>query len=688
MTAKRTRKTAKPTIDPDAPTPACACIRMSSDKQEESPQQQREAIAELARKNNYVIVREYLDPGKSGSKRVEKRTEFLQMIEDSKKGEWKVVLCWDVARFSRLPPWQAAQYKQVLLDNGCRIHSVKEGPQDWETFGGQLIDHVHAGVAHQYAVSLGADSVRGRLDSLKAGNWPNGSCPYGYNREYTDPRTGQQHVSPRTRSPVKGKGWTCRLVVNDKERPVVRMIFDLWVNTDTSMAEIARRLPGPSPSGQPVWGEMAVQYLLRNKAYCGYSYVGAEKHTYRDTFNPMPYAEVAGAHEAIVSEEDWRAAQKKLDDNAEKKTRCHPAKAGALSGILICGHCGYSLGKVPRESKKTGERTVVYRCASPVKNRAPRDKSSPRCVCHQWSVREEDWLEVVSRALREQLDAIKEEQNSPKPPDGKPTGLDALNEQIADLSQKLERAGVNLALAEFPADHRRISEAIRQWEEERAEAEQRKARMTVADGAVTQFNAWYESIKDDLVPVARDRYEKVHADGTVDILFEDHCPLPRSLRNEYYRRCGAYGPDNPGGIIGDVPAENRADESVALPDGESIRLKHGFYPESSRYRSLLKQLGCSVTFTFKRKTVKGGESAKDWEVASAILKINGNEASIFPLTVEGGPAPRRAAPRHPLGDDQRRPDRDGTRVGPGEPRAHQSPGHRPVAGRPDPHRTL
>jgi site-specific DNA recombinase len=184
-----------------------------------------------------------------------------------------------------------------------------------------VIDAVFAASAHQYSLSLSADSIHGRLDSLKAGNWVNGSVPFGYDRQYTDPKTGQTYRVPRLSPPVKGAKWTCRLVVNEAEAAIVRLIFDQFLITDTSMSDIARRLPQPGPSGKAGWTQVAVQYILRNRAYCGYSYIGAEKHGDRDAHNEFGSAEVAGAHEAIVSEADWQAAQVKLDANAKNTTR-------------------------------------------------------------------------------------------------------------------------------------------------------------------------------------------------------------------------------------------------------------------------------------------------------------------------------------------------------------------------------
>ncbi len=58
---------------------AVAYIRMSSDKQEASPKQQREEITKLAQRGGYRILRWYTDEAISGDA-TEKRVQFQQMI--------------------------------------------------------------------------------------------------------------------------------------------------------------------------------------------------------------------------------------------------------------------------------------------------------------------------------------------------------------------------------------------------------------------------------------------------------------------------------------------------------------------------------------------------------------------------------------------------------------------------------
>lgn len=65
-----------------AKSAAVAYVRMSSDKQEASPQQQRQEIERLTQRRGYRIIRWYSDEAVSGDA-TEKRLQFQQMIKDA-----------------------------------------------------------------------------------------------------------------------------------------------------------------------------------------------------------------------------------------------------------------------------------------------------------------------------------------------------------------------------------------------------------------------------------------------------------------------------------------------------------------------------------------------------------------------------------------------------------------------------
>ncbi len=148
-------------------TPAVAYIRMSSDKQEASPKQQREEITALA-KGRYKVVRWYIDEGISGADT--SRAEFRRMISDaSELQDFEAVLCWDQDRFSRFDPAEANYYWHTLRMSGVRIETVNQGLIDLEDLGGWLTASVNQHAKAQYLRDLSKKRTAGAAVQRQAG---------------------------------------------------------------------------------------------------------------------------------------------------------------------------------------------------------------------------------------------------------------------------------------------------------------------------------------------------------------------------------------------------------------------------------------------------------------------------------------------------------------------------------------
>lgn len=98
---------------------------MSTDKQDDSPEQQRAEILKLAEREGCRIIRWYEDHAISGAK-THKRKGFRQMIRDAKgAGEFKAILCWDQDRFGRFDSIEAGEWVSPLRRAGVwRGHFV------------------------------------------------------------------------------------------------------------------------------------------------------------------------------------------------------------------------------------------------------------------------------------------------------------------------------------------------------------------------------------------------------------------------------------------------------------------------------------------------------------------------------------------------------------------------------------
>jgi site-specific DNA recombinase len=149
-----------------------------------------------------------------------------------------------------------------------------------------------------------------------------------------------------------------RLELIPEEAVVVRYIFRIYLQEGLGIRLIARRLneEGLRTRRGANWSMVSIRDILRNRAYLGtYARFGVR---------------VPGSHPALVSAEDFRAVQDRLN---ARRTSYHPRVASQflLSGIAYCGYCGNKLIGVSRKQswkRATGERVEnsyrYYQCES------------------------------------------------------------------------------------------------------------------------------------------------------------------------------------------------------------------------------------------------------------------------------------------------------------------------------------
>ena len=93
--------------------------RYSSDNQrEESIDGQIRECKEFAEKNDIRIIDTYID--RALSAKTDNRPSFQQMIKDSSKGLFDVIIVWKLDRFAR-NRYDSAHYKNILKRTALRL---------------------------------------------------------------------------------------------------------------------------------------------------------------------------------------------------------------------------------------------------------------------------------------------------------------------------------------------------------------------------------------------------------------------------------------------------------------------------------------------------------------------------------------------------------------------------------------
>lgn len=290
----------------------CAVIyaRYSSNRQrEESIEGQIRECNDFAARNDLSIVHTYID--RAMSAKTAQRPDFLQMIQDSKKGLFDYVIVYQLDRFSR-DRYDSATYKHKLKKNGVKVLSAKENITDDPS--GIILESMLEGYAEYYSAELSQKVRRGMLENVLEGKWPGGNIALGL-------RLDENH----------------RLQIDEPNAALVRQVRKKFLagQTRASLVRFLNRKHYKTSSNKR-FTETAITYILTNDIYVGTFHYGGK--TYE---NFCPAISTKEEHEAIkcLLEQVKRNARAKMRVTTKKEAR----KPYALVGKAFCGNCGNTL---------------------------------------------------------------------------------------------------------------------------------------------------------------------------------------------------------------------------------------------------------------------------------------------------------------------------------------------------------
>ena len=324
--------------------------RYSSDNQrEESIEGQIRECTAYAEKNGITVVKHYID--RAISAKTDNRPQFQQMIKDSERKLFDIVLVWKLDRFAR-NRYDSARYKTQLKKNGVKLMSatevISDGPE------GIILESVLEGYAEYYSADLAEKVVRGQTENVLKGRCNGGRGTFGYTLD----AERRFHIDPGT-SP-----FVLEAFKRYKEGATMKEIRD-WMN-----------LEGVK---NPVGGAMtynSVEHMLKNRRYIG-------ELKFRDIVVP-------DAIPPLVPMELFEEVQVKISKNKKAPARRKAEDDYLLTTKLFCGHCG-ALMFGESGTSRTGDVHRYYKCAAAKKRKS----------CNKKAVRKQ-WLEdlVVSETMK------------------------------------------------------------------------------------------------------------------------------------------------------------------------------------------------------------------------------------------------------------------------------------------------
>lgn len=266
------------------------------------------------------------------------RPEILKLLKAIESPKIKAIIVVDVQRLSRGDLEDAGKlirllrYTKTYVITPYKIYDLND-EYDRDAFERELKK------GNEYLEYFKKISLRGKLDSVREGNYIGSVPPYGFNRIVKE----------------NGKKICHTLEERKDQADIVRLVFKWYCEENIGTTAIARRLEYmkvPNKAGGDKWYSYSIVSMLENVHY-----IGCVRWNWRKTIKIIKDQELKklrprakgdeflvfnGKHNPIISEELFNKAKevkKRRETAAPDITLKNP-----LSKLLFCKTCGSKMG--------------------------------------------------------------------------------------------------------------------------------------------------------------------------------------------------------------------------------------------------------------------------------------------------------------------------------------------------------
>ncbi|MDA9477892.1 hypothetical protein XI03_26115 [Bradyrhizobium sp. CCBAU 65884] len=299
---------------------AAQYVRMSTERQQYSIQNQAAVIAAYAHAHNLTIVRTYRDEGESGLL-IKNRAGLIQLLEDVQAGEadFGHVLVYDVSRWGRFQDVdESAHYEFVCKRSGIKIAYCAEQFDNDGSMLASIVKNIKRVMAAEYSRELSAKVYAGQCRYARLGYKPCGKVGYGLVRELVDEKDQSKGIMKNGDRKYLTTDHIRVRPGDPREAAIVRWIFTrfLEVKCETVVAWELNKNAVPTRTGKP-WTRVMVGAILRDETYIGNLVFNRRSWKLRQTrtYNPPgEWIRAEGCLEPTVDRDLFLRANKFIDE--------------------------------------------------------------------------------------------------------------------------------------------------------------------------------------------------------------------------------------------------------------------------------------------------------------------------------------------------------------------------------------
>jgi DNA invertase Pin-like site-specific DNA recombinase len=331
-------------------TLAAAYVRMSTEHQQYSTENQLDTIRMYAATHTLEIVKVYTDAGKSGL-RLEGREALKQLFDDVESGQanYSTILVYDVSRWGRFQdPDVSASYEVRCRQAGVSVQYCAEQFTNDGSPVSNIIKSVKRAMAGEYSRELSVKVFAGQARLIERGYRQGGPAGFGLRRQLIDAAGAfKNQLNPGEHKSIQ----TDRVILvpgPEQEVETVQWIYRLFVEEGRSEREIADWLNtrGLMTDRCRPWSRGTVHQVLINEKYIGnnvWNRCSFKLKQQRTRNQPEQWVRADNVFQPIVNIILFRAAQEIIqarsyripDDEMLQRLKAIYLRHGYLSGMLI-----------------------------------------------------------------------------------------------------------------------------------------------------------------------------------------------------------------------------------------------------------------------------------------------------------------------------------------------------------------
>ena len=268
------------------------------------------------------------------------RPKMQDLLEKVSEGLYEGVFCTELSRLCRGSKIDQEIVSSTFTAAECKIITPsKTYDLANNEFDEEMVDFGLFMSRREYK-TITKRMQRGREQSVKQGKYIGSILPYGYNKEKLEGENG------------------FRLVINEEEAHIVRLIFKWFLEGNVGASIIAKRLNQggyPTRKGQ-VWSYSSVKNILTSNVVAGYLKHGERKYKkYIDTKGNVKKSRPVnaaveyykGLHEAIIPLHEFEKVQDILNSRKQHKSNFDLPLSNPLAGLIKCSECNRIMVKRP-----------------------------------------------------------------------------------------------------------------------------------------------------------------------------------------------------------------------------------------------------------------------------------------------------------------------------------------------------